>query len=200
MTQVDEERDARWLWREKLEFYLAEEAKASDPAQRFQLRKAIEEAHARLAELAAIAHPRDATAERSADSQQPSADGGRTTGRAGRRRWLMPIYAVVVALVVGVAVYLPRFLEDRGQVGERVPKAVHPGSSDEARYVPQKAEPEGPPGVNERANQSRETGDGPSGPDTKQERTSNAQEAEHGGAIRLYPDHVIDVRAFLTQY
>lgn len=43
--------DPRTLWQEKLDFYLAEQAKASDPGQKFQLHKAIQEARAKLAEL-----------------------------------------------------------------------------------------------------------------------------------------------------
>ena len=39
-------------WQEKLDYYLAEEAKCSDPEQKFKLHKAIEEAKVKLAELA----------------------------------------------------------------------------------------------------------------------------------------------------
>jgi len=51
--------DPRAEWQEKLVFYRAEEAKTADPAQRFQLRKAIQEAQAKLAELDAENHRPD---------------------------------------------------------------------------------------------------------------------------------------------
>lgn len=44
MTADSSPDDALALWREKLAFFQAEEAKTADPAQRFQLHKAILEA------------------------------------------------------------------------------------------------------------------------------------------------------------
>ncbi|MCB1873718.1 MAG: hypothetical protein KDI49_17255 [Gammaproteobacteria bacterium] len=58
MTSQGQAENARALWQERLDFYLAEEAKAADPAQRFQLHKAIQEARIRLAELDATDPPR----------------------------------------------------------------------------------------------------------------------------------------------
>lgn len=43
--------DARSIWREKLDYYLAEEAMAADPARKFELGKLIEDARAALAAL-----------------------------------------------------------------------------------------------------------------------------------------------------
>jgi tetratricopeptide (TPR) repeat protein len=51
MTREAPHQDPRALWQEKLDFYRAEEAKAADPAQKFLLHKAIEEATAKLADL-----------------------------------------------------------------------------------------------------------------------------------------------------
>jgi hypothetical protein len=49
--------DARALWQEKLDFYLAEEAKTASPAQKFELHQAIQEARAKLAVLYAARSP-----------------------------------------------------------------------------------------------------------------------------------------------
>ena len=43
-------KDAAAIWREKLDFFLKEMAIAADPARRFELTKAIEEARARIEE------------------------------------------------------------------------------------------------------------------------------------------------------
>jgi tetratricopeptide (TPR) repeat protein len=48
---------AKMLWQDKLEFLLAEEAKAVDPAATFKIRQDIAEAKAKLAELASDAKP-----------------------------------------------------------------------------------------------------------------------------------------------
>lgn len=45
--------NARQVWQEKLDYYLAEEAKCADPEQKFKLHKAIEEAQAKLKRLSA---------------------------------------------------------------------------------------------------------------------------------------------------
>ena len=57
MTSQTPNGDARALWQEKLDFYLAEEAKTANPAQRFELHKAIQEARAKLAALDAVRSP-----------------------------------------------------------------------------------------------------------------------------------------------
>jgi hypothetical protein len=51
MTADTTQQDALTLWQERLAFYEAEQAKAADPAQRFQLHKAIENANAEIARL-----------------------------------------------------------------------------------------------------------------------------------------------------
>ena len=43
--------EARRIWQEKLNFLLAEEAKCSDPVQKFQIQLAITEARVKLEEL-----------------------------------------------------------------------------------------------------------------------------------------------------
>jgi hypothetical protein len=43
--------DARQVWQEKLAFFLTEEAKCADPAQKFKIRQEIKEAQAKLEEL-----------------------------------------------------------------------------------------------------------------------------------------------------
>jgi hypothetical protein len=45
----------RAMWKKKLEFLLVEEARASDPAQRFQLRELIDEAKAKIREFGGAA-------------------------------------------------------------------------------------------------------------------------------------------------
>jgi hypothetical protein len=49
--------DPRALWQQKLDFDLAEEARVADPAQRFQLQRAIDEVRTKLAELAPRLEP-----------------------------------------------------------------------------------------------------------------------------------------------
>ena len=99
--------DAHRLWREKLDFLLAEEAKAFDPAQKFKLAKEIEEARARLAELEGGAGvppqgtpdgPAQPSAEPAAPIRNPAA---RTRALASGR-----IVAILVGLVAvgGVAI------------------------------------------------------------------------------------------------
>ncbi len=101
------------LWREKLEFLLREQALATDPSQKFSLRKQIEEAEAKLRELAAAPSPpvppRNTEAERHAQTLDEP-DTGEADPAAGEEATAGPQPTSPLRLAVQASAGLALFL------------------------------------------------------------------------------------------